>query len=40
MSALVTHCKLSTEKVSISDIVIAEGTFGCVKVTHLNSLDL
>ena len=40
MSALPTHCKLSTEAVSVSDIVIGEGFFGRVKVVHMNSLDL
>lgn len=38
--ALPTHCKLLTETVSVSDIVIGEGTFGHVKVDHLSSLDL
>lgn len=37
--ALPTHCKLLTETVSVSDIVIGEGIFVRVKVGHLNSLD-
>ena len=40
MSALPTHCKLSTETVSVSDVIIGEGTLVYVKVGHLNSLDL
>ena len=40
MSALPTHCKLSTETVSVSDIVTGEGVFGRVKEGHLNFLDL
>ena len=40
MTALPTHCKQSTERVSVSDKVIGEGKFGRVKVGHLNSLDL
>ena len=40
MSALPTHYKLLTEIVSVSDIVIGEGTFDCVKVGDLNSLDV
>ena len=35
MSAPPTHCKLSTETISVG-----EGCFGRVKVDHLNSLDL
>ena len=35
MSAPPTHCKLSTETISVG-----EGSFGHVKVGHLNSLDL
>ena len=38
MSAPPTLSKLSTETVPVSDIVIGDGT--CVKVGHLNSLDL
>ena len=34
MSAPPTHCKLSTETISVG-----EGSFGRVKVGHLNSLD-
>ena len=40
MSAFSTHCKLLTETVSVSDIVIGEGTFDRVKVRHLNTLYL
>ena len=40
MSALSAHFKLWTERVSVSDIVIGEGTFGRVKADHLNSFDL
>ena len=40
MPALPTHCKLPTEIVSVSDIVTGEGTFDCVKLGHLDSLDL
>ena len=40
MSAAPTHGKLSTETVSVRDKVIGEGSFGHVKVDHLNSLDL
>ena len=40
MSALPTHCKLSTETVSVSDVIIGEGALVHVKVGHLNSLDL
>ena len=40
VSALPTHCKPSTETVSVSYIVIGEGTFSCIKVDHLNSLDM
>ena len=32
MSALPIHCKLSTETVSVSDVITGEGTF--VRVTH------
>ena len=35
ISALPTHCKLSTETVAVSDIVIGEVIFGHVKVGHL-----
>ena len=39
-SARPTHCNMSTETVPVSNIVIGEDTFGCVKVGDLNSLDL
>ena len=40
ISALPTLCKLLTQRVSVSDIVIVKGIFGHLKVVHLNSLDL
>ena len=40
ISALPTHRKLLTETASVSDVIIAEGTFLRVKVGHLNSLDM
>ena len=40
ISALPTHRKLLTETASVSNVIIAEGTFLRVKVDHLNSLDM
>ena len=40
MAVLPTHCKLLTETVSVSNIVIDDDTFVRVKVGHLNSLNL